>query len=110
MTIFGDGTQTRSFCFVDFLIDGVLKIGESNFRGPVNLGNPDEHTMLELATIVNKTAGTKAPLSFMPLPQDDPLQRCPDITLARDLLGWEPRTNLEEGLSRTIHWFRQLAK
>jgi UDPglucose 6-dehydrogenase len=108
MTIYGDGTQTRSFCFVDDLIDGVLKIGASDCRGPVNMGNPYERTMIELAALVNKIAGTDVPLSFVPLPQDDPVQRCPDIALAREILGWEPKTNLEEGLLRTITWFRQL--
>jgi dTDP-glucose 4,6-dehydratase len=108
MTIYGDGTQTRSFCFVDDLIDAVLMMAETECRGPVNIGTPNEQTMLELASTVNKIASTNVPLSFMPLPQDDPTQRCPDITMAREMLGWEPSTSLEEGLSLTIDWFRRL--
>lgn len=110
ITIYGDGSQTRSFCYVDDLIDGVLRMmdTETGFTGPVNLGNPGEFTILELAEKVIALTGSKSKLVFKPLPQDDPKQRQPDITLARSQLGWEPRVPLEEGLKRTIAYFQSV--
>ncbi|QTN33258.1 SDR family oxidoreductase [Akkermansiaceae bacterium] len=109
LTIYGDGTQTRSFCYVDDLIEGFVRLMEKEgITGPVNIGNPGEFTMLELAELVLKKVGGKSRLSFHPLPGDDPKQRRPDITLARDALGWEPRVSLEDGLDPTISYFRKL--
>ncbi|MCX6393591.1 MAG: SDR family oxidoreductase [Solirubrobacterales bacterium] len=102
ITIFGDGSQTRSFCFVEDLIDGIIRLSESGEHNPVNIGNPDEFTLLEAAQIVQRITGTKAELIFEPLPTDDPQVRRPDITRARELLGWEPKVALEDGLRRTI--------
>jgi UDP-glucuronate decarboxylase len=109
ITIFGTGQQTRSFCYVDDLIEGFVRMmaSEAGFTGPVNLGNPGEFTMLELAELVLKLTGSKSKLVFKPLPQDDPRQRKPDITLAKAKLGgWEPKVALEEGLKRTIAYFK----
>lgn len=109
ITIYGDGTQTRSFCFVDDLISGFIKLMETdNFTGPVNIGNPGEFTMLELAELVLAKVGGKSKIVFRPLPADDPKQRQPDITLARTRLGWEPKIPLSEGLDRTIAYFADL--
>jgi UDP-glucuronate decarboxylase len=110
ITIFGDGKQTRSFCYVDDLIDGMYKLMNSRdgFTGPVNIGNPGEFTMLELAELVIKLTESKSKLKFLPLPQDDPMQRQPIIDLAKKELGWEPKVNLEDGLKKTIAYFRQL--
>ena len=102
ITIFGDGSQTRSFCFVEDLIDGIIRLSESGEHNPVNIGNPDEFTLLEAAQIVQRITGTTAELIFEPLPTDDPQVRRPDITRARELLGWEPKVALEDGLRRTI--------
>ncbi len=109
ITIYGDGSQTRSFCYVDDLIEGALRMmeTETGFTGPINLGNPGEFTILELAEKVLKLTGSKSKLVFRPLPQDDPKQRQPDIRRAREKLGWEPRVGLEEGLTRTIEYFRR---
>ena len=107
-TIFGDGKQTRSFCYVDDLIEGFLRLVQSDVRDPVNLGNPREMTMLEFAEAVRTAAGGGGKLVFKPMPTDDPKQRRPDITRARELLGWEPRVALEEGLVQTIAYFRAL--
>jgi UDP-glucuronate decarboxylase len=107
LTIFGEGQQTRSFCYVDDLIEGFVRLMASDTTGPVNIGNPGEFTMLELAEKVIRLTGTKAKLTFQPLPQDDPRQRKPDITLAQDALGWSPTIDLEEGLKRTIAFFRK---
>jgi UDP-glucuronate decarboxylase len=110
ITIFGDGSQTRSFCYVDDLINAMMLMMETpeGFTGPVNIGNPGEFTMLELAELVIKLTGAKSRLEFQPLPQDDPRQRKPDISLAVEKLGWQPRVPLEEGIRRTIEYFRQL--
>ena len=110
ITIFGDGSQTRSFCYVDDLIEGFIRLmnTEPGFTGPVNLGNPGEFTMLELAEKVIELTGSKSTLTFMPLPQDDPKQRQPNIELAKAKLGWEPKINLEVGLKKTIQYFRNL--
>jgi dTDP-glucose 4,6-dehydratase len=104
LTIFGDGRQTRSFCFVDDLVAGILALAASDQTGPINMGNPNEFTMLELAEAVMATVGRQVPIVFEPLPSDDPTQRQPDITLARTLLGWEPKVQLVEGLERTVAW------
>ncbi len=108
ITIYGDGQQTRSFCYVSDLIDGILKLMDSpaDLTGPVNLGNPGEFTMLELAQTVIEQTGSKSELKFEPLPQDDPKQRQPDITQAKEKLGWEPTVSLEEGLKPTIKYFK----
>ena len=109
LTIYGDGLQTRSFCYADDLIDGFIRLMEKEgITGPVNLGNPGEFTMLELAELVLKKIGGKSKLTFMTLPGDDPKQRRPDITLARKELGWEPTVKLEDGLDPTIAYFRKL--
>jgi UDP-glucuronate decarboxylase len=108
ITIYGTGEQTRSFCYVDDLIKGMLKMMDSpsEFTGPVNVGNPNEFTMLELAEKTLQLVGGKSKISFHPLPQDDPKQRQPDITVARNNLSWEPLVSLEEGLKETIRYFR----
>ncbi len=110
ITIFGDGSQTRSFCFVDDLIDGIIAMmnGPDDFPGPVNLGNPDEFTIRELAEQVVEMVGGRSRLEYADLPPDDPKQRRPDITLARERLGWAPKVGLREGLKRTIDWFRSI--
>ena len=110
ITIYGDGQQTRSFCYVDDLIDGMVRLMESDpaFTGPVNMGNPTEFTMLELAEQVLKIVGGSSKLIFKPLPQDDPKQRQPNIELAKEQLGWEPKVSLEDGLKETVADFRNL--
>ena len=108
ITLFGDGSQTRSFCYVDDLVDGLYRMLFSSETGPINLGNPQEVTMLELAERILELAGSTSPLQFDPLPEDDPVRRRPDITKAGNLLGWRPTTSLGEGLSRTIDWFKSL--
>ncbi len=111
ITIYGDGSQTRSFCYVDDLIEGMVRLMESpaDFVGPVNIGNPNEFTMLELAQMVLAIVGGKSRLELLPLPQDDPRQRQPDISLAKAALDWEPRIQLEEGLRKSVDYFRALA-
>jgi nucleoside-diphosphate-sugar epimerase len=108
LTIFGDGTQTRSFCFVSDQVAGQLALLDSTVTGPVNIGNPGEFTMLELAELVSELTGSTAGIVHRPLPGDDPLQRRPDITRAQNELGWQPTVALREGLERTIAWFRTL--
>jgi dTDP-glucose 4,6-dehydratase len=108
LTVYGDGSQTRSFCYVDDLIDGVMAVFERGDSAPINLGNPTEFTVLELADLVLKLTSSTSPIVFEPLPADDPKQRRPDITRARSVLGWEPKIPLEEGLRRTIGYFREL--
>jgi UDP-glucuronate decarboxylase len=110
ITIFGDGSQTRSFCYRDDLIEGIIRMmnGPNELVGPVNLGNPGEFTILELAQLVIELTGSKAKIVHRPLPQDDPVRRQPDITLARKELGWEPKVPLKEGLAKTIDWFRSI--
>ena len=110
ITLFGDGSQSRSFCYCDDLIDGILRMmnGEDDFIGPVNLGNPDEFTILELATLVIELTGSKTKIVTKPLPVDDPARRRPDITLAKQQLKWQPQVKLKEGLARTIDWFRTI--
>ncbi|HYO66959.1 MAG TPA: UDP-glucuronic acid decarboxylase family protein [Archangium sp.] len=108
-TVFGEGTQTRSFCYVRDLVDGLVRLALSDVFEPVNIGNPREMTMLEFAEAVRAAAGGGGHIVHKPLPKDDPKQRRPDITRARQLLGWEPRVPLEEGLRETIAWFRSVA-
>jgi UDP-glucuronate decarboxylase len=108
LTVFGDGSQTRSFCYVDDLIEGMLRMmnAPDDFVGPVNLGNPDEFTIMDLAQKILKITGSQSKIVFKPLPQDDPLHRRPDIKLAGKRLGWEPKTSLEHGLTKTIEYFK----
>ena len=107
LTVYGEGSQTRSFCFVDDLVEGFLRFMEQEkCVGPMNLGNPGEFTMLQLAELVLKKVGGKSKISHLPLPSDDPKQRRPDITLAKETLGWEPKVPLEEGLEKTIAYFK----
>jgi nucleoside-diphosphate-sugar epimerase len=108
LTVFGDGSQTRSFCYVDDLIEGIRRLMEVDYPYPVNLGNPEEYRVLELAHLVKELTGSSSPITFLPLPEDDPKQRRPDITLARELLSWEPKVPVREGLSRTIAYFKEL--
>jgi dTDP-glucose 4,6-dehydratase len=108
MTIFGNGSQTRSFCYVDDLVDGLYRLTLSEERYPVNLGNPLEMTILEFAERIRRLTGTKAPLKYEPLPEDDPKQRQPAIEKAKRVLGWEPKVGLEEGLRQTIEYFQRL--
>ena len=110
ITLYGDGEQTRSFCFVDDMIEGIIKLmnAPDDIPGPINLGNPHEITIRELAETIISLSGTKSKLVTKPLPKDDPLQRCPDITLARERLDWTPSVPLEEGLKRTIDYFDRL--
>ena len=105
LTVFGDGSQTRSFCYVSDLIDGIYRLFASDYKDPMNIGNPAEMTVLEFAGTVQRLTGTVAPLVLRPLPVDDPKQRRPDITLARKVLGWEPKVGLDEGLKSTIAYF-----
>jgi len=110
LTIYGDGTQTRSFCYVDDLIEGLIRLMESppELASPVNLGNPAEMSMLEMATMIRTLTGVDAPLEYRALPQDDPVHRCPDISLARSTLGWSPRVAPADGLARTVAHFAAL--
>lgn len=110
LTIYGDGTQTRSFCYVSDLVEGFVRFmeDESGFPGPLNLGNPGEFTMIELAEKVIAMTGSSSKITHLPLPQDDPRQRQPDIRLARERLGWEPKVGLDEGLEHTLNYFREL--
>lgn len=106
LTVTGDGRQTRSLCYVDDTVTGILAAAAHGMRGPVNIGNPGEITMLDLARLVVELTGSASEIRYIERPVDDPAVRCPDITLARDKLGWEPRVGAEEGLRRTIAWFR----
>ncbi len=108
VTIFGDGSQTRSFCYVDDLVNGILKLSETNFHEPVNLGNPNEMTLKQLAKYIIKLTKSKSKIVYRPLPKDDPRKRKPDISRAKKILGWEPKVPLEQGLTRTIDWFRSV--
>ncbi len=112
LTVYGDGSQTRSFCYVDDLIDGLVKLMNSpdDFTGPVNLGNPAEFSILELAEKVIELTGSKSKITFKELPADDPQQRQPDIRLAKEKLGWEPTVSMEEGLKKTIEYFRSFVE
>jgi nucleoside-diphosphate-sugar epimerase len=108
LTIYGDGTQTRSFCYVDDEVEGIYRLLLSTHVGPMNIGNPDELTVRQLAETVVELTGSTSPVEVRPLPQDDPRVRRPDIRLAREVLEWEPRVDLREGLARTIEYFRTL--
>ena len=110
LTIYGDGSQTRSFCFVDDLVEGLIRLmdSEADFTGPVNLGNPEEFSMLALADAVIRETGSSSTTIFKPLPEDDPMQRQPDISLAQEMLEWRPQVELREGLARTVTYFREV--
>ena len=107
ITVYGDGKQTRSFCYVFDLVEGIYRLMNSDEHEPVNIGNPQEITILEFAERIRRLLGSEVPIIFKPLPQDDPKQRCPDISKAKRLLGWQPKVNLEEGLRLTLDFFRQ---
>jgi UDP-glucuronate decarboxylase len=111
ITIYGDGTQTRSFCYVDDLVEAMIRAMDTpdDFTGPVNIGNPREFTILQLADLVVELTGSKSQLVFKPLPSDDPRQRQPDISLAKEVLGWSPTTEIEQGLEHTIRYFKDRA-
>ena len=111
ITIYGDGTQTRSFCYVDDLIEGFLRLmdTEPGITGPINIGNDGEFTMIELAKLIVKMTKSDSEISFMPLPADDPKMRRPDISKAKSVLDWEPKINLENGLGKTIKYFQDKA-
>jgi dTDP-glucose 4,6-dehydratase len=110
MTVFGDGSQTRSFCYVSDLIDGIFRLANSQFHEPVNIGNPREMTIQQFAEEIKRILGAKSPIEFRPLPVDDPKVRQPDITRARTVLGWEPRVPFEEGIRKTIDYFKTRIK
>jgi len=111
ITVYGDGTQTRSFCYVSDLVEGMIRMmNQDGFIGPVNLGNPDEYKILNFAERIKEFTGTKSKIVFKPLPQDDPMQRRPDITLARVKLGWEISVALKDGLAKTVEYFRRRLK
>jgi dTDP-glucose 4,6-dehydratase len=107
ITVFGDGSQTRSFCYVDDLVEGIYRLLLSNYHEPVNIGNPHEMTIKEMAETVIEATGSSSKIVYKPLPVDDPQIRQPDITIAKQLLGWQPRVSLEKGLEQTIAWFRR---
>jgi dTDP-glucose 4,6-dehydratase len=106
LTIYGDGKQTRSFCYVDDLIEGILRLSRSEEHMPVNLGNPDEYTILQCAKAILEVTESRSELRFEPLPQDDPTRRCPDIGRAEKLLGWKPQVSLREGLTKSLEFFQ----
>jgi UDP-glucuronate decarboxylase len=110
ITVYGEGSQTRSFCYIDDMIEGLIKLVDTpdDFTGPMNLGNPSEISILELAEKVLRITGSKSKIAFKSLPQDDPVRRCPDITLAEERLGWQPLASLEEGLEKTIGYFKKV--
>jgi dTDP-glucose 4,6-dehydratase len=110
LTVYGDGSQTRSFCYVDDLIEGIYRLFNADYSDPVNIGNPAEFTVAQLAELVVELTGSAAGVVYQPLPEDDPKVRQPDIGLARELLGWEPRIGLREGLERTIQYFSGIVK
>lgn len=109
LTVYGDGTQTRSLCFVEDEVTGLLALLESDIATPVNIGNDDERTVAEIARLIIELTGSKSEIAHLPLPADDPMQRRPDLTIARTRLGWEPSTPLREGLARTVDWFKATA-
>jgi dTDP-glucose 4,6-dehydratase len=106
LTVFGEGNQTRSFCYVSDLIEGIYRLSQSDYHEPVNIGNPTEFTILEFAKLIIRITGSKSKIEYKPLPVDDPKQRRPDISRARKLLDWEPKVKLEEGLKKSIEYFR----
>ncbi len=109
MTVYGDGSQTRSLCYVDDLVDGLIRLLDSDYPEPVNLGNPNELTMQELAEIVRRVCDSASTIEMRPLPVDDPRRRCPDISRAETILGWRPNVSLQTGLERTVAWWRSEA-
>jgi len=110
LTVFGDGSQTRSFCYVDDLVEGIYRLLLSNYAMPVNIGNPDQITLKEFAEEIIELTGTRQKIIYKPLPQDDPRQRQPDITKAKEILGWEPKVNRAEGLKITYEYFKLLPR
>jgi dTDP-glucose 4,6-dehydratase len=110
VTVFGDGTQTRSFCYVSDLVDGIIRLMDAPVNDPVNIGNPQELTIEQIARKIIEMTGSKSRIVYKPLPEDDPKVRQPDITRARSLLGWEPKVTLEAGLARTVDYFREKVK
>ena len=108
ITIYGDGTQTRSFCYVDDLIDAMNLAMNSDYKMPINIGNPNEFSINQLANLIQEKINTNLKLVYKPLPQDDPVQRCPDIARAKNILGWQAKINLDVGLNKTIDYFRAL--
>jgi dTDP-glucose 4,6-dehydratase len=109
LTVYGDGSQTRSLCYVDDLVEGLIRLADSDYREPVNLGNPHELTMSELAEIIRRACDSVSPVEMRPLPVDDPRRRCPDISRAEAILGWHPTVSLQAGLERTVTWWRMEA-
>jgi dTDP-glucose 4,6-dehydratase len=107
ITVYGDGSQTRSFCYVSDEIEGLIKLMNSNYHHPVNIGNTNELTILEFAKKIKKMCGSKSEIAFHPLPKDDPKQRRPDISKAKEVINWEPKIGLEEGLKLTINYFKK---
>ncbi len=107
LTVYGDGSQTRSFCYISDLVEGILKLMLSGENNPVNLGNPDEYTVLDFAKKILKITGSKSKIEFKPLPVDDPKTRCPDISRAKKLLKWQPKVKVDDGLKKTIEWYRK---
>ncbi|MCK5493344.1 MAG: SDR family oxidoreductase [Candidatus Omnitrophica bacterium] len=110
LTIFGDGSQTRSFCFVDDLVEGIIKLMAKDYQQPVNLGNPTEHKVMDLASIIIELTKSKSKIKFELLPEDDPKRRKPDITLAKEILSWQPKVSLREGLEQSVEWFSKGVK
>ncbi|MCM8778391.1 MAG: SDR family oxidoreductase [Candidatus Omnitrophica bacterium] len=108
LTVYGAGNQTRSFCYISDLIEGIIRLMDEDYHLPVNLGNPTEISVIELAKLIIQITESKSKIEFKPLPQDDPKKRMPDISLAKKILNWEPKVKFEEGLKRTISWFRQI--
>jgi nucleoside-diphosphate-sugar epimerase len=104
LTIYGSGEQTRSFCYIDDLVRGIMAMAQTTQPGPINLGNPEERTLLNLSELVLEITGSSSTLEFFELPEDDPKQRCPDISRARALLGWEPKVDISTGIMRTAEW------
>jgi dTDP-glucose 4,6-dehydratase len=110
LTVFGDGSQTRSFCYVDDLIEGIYRLLKSDYAGPVNIGNPEEIQLIDLAEQIKILTKSRSKIAYKPLPVDDPQVRCPDITLARTELGWTPKVSLKAGLAKTVPYFKQALK
>ncbi|OIR10208.1 MAG: NAD-dependent dehydratase [Marine Group III euryarchaeote CG-Epi6] len=108
ITVYGDGTQTRSFCYVSDLVDGLISLINSDYKRPINLGNPDEYSMLQFAELVREIIGSNSEIIFCELPIDDPKRRCPDIRLANEILGWAPSIDLKEGLENTVKWYQKI--
>ena len=108
ITIFGDGSQTRSFCYIDDTLDAIVKFMNTDIMGPVNIGNPEEYSIKEIAHIIISLTNSKSPIIYKELPSDDPKRRKPDITLAKELLGWTPKIGIKDGLERTIEYFKNL--